>query len=206
MEKWKPDQKSSGASNSFTCHGRPCLFSMSMKGSGSICSMLNTPSPDQVPVTIIEAGPCYVSQVKTDETDGYNAVQLGFDDVKPRNSTMPLIGHDAKSGVSPKRVHREVRLSAEEVAGFTAGQQVTVEAFASGKAVITATDSGGPTELLEDRRNGLVVAPEPAALAVAIARVMEDPGLAERLGGAGLADAARMTWAGVVEKLVRLPR
>ena len=89
----------------------------------------------QVPVTIIQAGPCVVSQVKTDEKDGYNAIQLGFEDVKPRNSTMAVIGHDAKAGAIPKRVHREIRLSAEEVANYQPGQQVNVEAFADIKFV-----------------------------------------------------------------------
>jgi large subunit ribosomal protein L3 len=63
-----------------------------------------------VPVTVVQAGPCHVTQVKTVESDGYNAVQLGFDDVRPRYSTFPLIGHCAKSGVGPKRHFHEVRL------------------------------------------------------------------------------------------------
>ncbi len=89
----------------------------------------------QVPVTVIEAGPCFVSQIKTVDNDGYDAIQLGFDDVKPRNSTMQLIGHDAKAGVSPKRVHREVRIKADEVANYTAGQELNVEVFATIKYV-----------------------------------------------------------------------
>lgn len=83
-----------------------------------------------VPVTVIQAGPCVVTQVKTEETDGYNAVQIAFDDVKPRRSTMPMIGHDAKAGTAPKRQHREMRLeSAEQAAEFTLGQTLTVEAL-----------------------------------------------------------------------------
>lgn len=97
----------------------------------------------QVPVTVIQAGPCYVSQVKTQETDGYNAVQFAFDDVKPRNSTMQLIGHDAKAGVTPKRFHREIRLSAEEVANFQLGQQVGVEAMENIKYVDVVGTSKG---------------------------------------------------------------
>jgi glycosyltransferase involved in cell wall biosynthesis len=79
---------------------------------------------------------------------------------------------------------------------------VTVEAFASGKPVITCTDSGGPLELVRDRENGLVSAPEPDALARACAELMEAPALAERLGGRGRADVAGMSWANVVRKLV----
>ncbi len=63
-----------------------------------------------VPVTVIAVGPNVVTQVKTEETDGYNAVQIGFGDVKPRNSTIPIIGHDAKAKTGPKRVHREFRV------------------------------------------------------------------------------------------------
>src|SRR5688572_20407552 len=96
-----------------------------------------------VPVTVIQAGPCFVSQVKTDESDGYNAVQLAFEDIKPRNSTVPLIGHDGKAGVGPKRFHREFRATPEEVGGFTAGQQVTVDAFEGIKFVdVTGTSKG----------------------------------------------------------------
>ena len=63
-----------------------------------------------VPVTVVQAGPCDVTQVKTVESDGYFAVQLGFEDVKARHSTMPLIGHAGKAGVGPKRYFQEIRL------------------------------------------------------------------------------------------------
>lgn len=99
-----------------------------------------------VPVTVIEAGPCYVSQVKTGETDGYAAVQLAFEDVKPRNSTVPVIGHDAKSGLGPKRFHREVRVGDGDTAGFTPGQQLGVEVFDAVKFVdVTGTSKGKGT-------------------------------------------------------------
>lgn len=83
----------------------------------------------QAPVTVIEVGPCYVSQVKTADRDGYDAVQLAFEDVKARRSTMPVIGHDAKAGLTPKRIHREFRLSPDEVGQYELGQQVTSAAF-----------------------------------------------------------------------------
>lgn len=82
-----------------------------------------------VPVTVIELGPCVVTQVRTPETDGYSAVQIGFGEVKPRNSTMPLIAHDVKAGTTPKRTHREFRVAADAISGFELGQQLTVEAF-----------------------------------------------------------------------------
>jgi len=89
-----------------------------------------TDSGAQVPVTVIQAGPCVVTQIKTEATDGYNAIQLGYDDVKARRSTMPLIGHDAKAGTPPKRMHREFHVDADQIDAYELGQQVTVDAFA----------------------------------------------------------------------------
>lgn len=79
---------------------------------------------------------------------------------------------------------------------------VTVESFSCGKPVITCHDSGGVAELVRDGQNGLVVDPNPEALARAMRSVMDDRNLAMRLGEAGAADAARMTWADAVRKLV----
>src|SRR5207237_2940304 len=62
-----------------------------------------------VPVTVVQAGPCAVTQIKTVESDGYNAVQLGFGEIKPKLSTFPLMGHAAKAGVTPRRYFREIR-------------------------------------------------------------------------------------------------
>ncbi len=81
------------------------------------------------PVTVIQAGPCTVMQVKSPETDGYHAVQLGLEDVKPHRSTKALIGHAAVAGTGPKRVHREV--PHEGPAEVEPGQVVTVELFES---------------------------------------------------------------------------
>ncbi len=79
------------------------------------------------PVTVIQVGPCVVTQIKSPEKDGYGAVQIGFDDVKPRNSTMPIIGHDHKAGTGPKRTHREFRVTAQELGEYTLGQVITVD-------------------------------------------------------------------------------
>ena len=96
-----------------------------------------------VPVTVIEAGLCYVSQIKTQESDGYNAVQLAYQDVKPRNSTIPVIAHDAKAGITPKRFHREFRLPQEQAESAELGQAVTVDVFDGVKYVdITGTSKG----------------------------------------------------------------
>lgn len=86
-----------------------------------------------VPVTVISAGPCFITQIKNIESaDGYNAIQIAYEDIKPGHSTLPNIGHDAKVGVSPKRHHRELRFDQgeeKEVANFTVGQEITVSDF-----------------------------------------------------------------------------
>lgn len=98
---------------------------------------------NNVPVTVIEAGPCFVSQIKTVETDGYEAMQIAFEDLKARNSTFQMIGHDAKAGVAPKRFHREIRMAEGETAGVEAGQEIKVEEFESVVFVdVTATSKG----------------------------------------------------------------
>lgn len=78
-------------------------------------------------VTVLKAGPCVVLQVKTQETDGYDAVQLGFVDVKPHRSTLPMIGHAARASTGPKRYVREVRLDAPSE--VTVGDVLTVNMF-----------------------------------------------------------------------------
>jgi large subunit ribosomal protein L3 len=82
----------------------------------------------RVPVTVIEAGPVYVLQVKTAEgKDGYDAIQVGFQDVKDKNAKKPEKGHSDKAGVAPKRFVREIRTS--DAAAFEKGQQITVDVF-----------------------------------------------------------------------------
>jgi len=81
-----------------------------------------------LPVTVVQAGPCDVLQIKTVETDGYNAVQIGFDDVKPRRATKPQVGHAGKAGAKPKRFVREVRVAGIPD-GIKPGQKVTVDIF-----------------------------------------------------------------------------
>mgnify|MGYP006270146451 CR=1 FL=1 len=96
-----------------------------------------------IPVTVVQAGPCVVSQIKTGESDGYEAIQIAFDDVRARRSTMPLIGHDAKAGTTPKRFHREVRLKDGESESYQPGQELTVEVFEGVKFVdVTGTSKG----------------------------------------------------------------
>jgi large subunit ribosomal protein L3 len=94
-----------------------------------------------VPVTVIQAGPCTISQVKTKATDGYEAVQIGFGEIKPKRVNKPLAGHFKAQGVEPMRYLRAVRV--EDASEYKTGDQVTVEIFADSKAVdVTGTSKG----------------------------------------------------------------
>lgn len=86
-----------------------------------------------VPVTVVQAGPCVVTQVRTAETDGYTAVQLAYGAIDPRKVNKPEGGHYAKAGVSPRRHVVELRTS--DATEYALGQEVTVEAFAVGTPI-----------------------------------------------------------------------
>lgn len=88
-----------------------------------------------LPVTVIKIEPNTVTQVRTMDVDGYSAVQIGAGEIKARNSTMPLIGHDAKAGVAPRRKHHEFRLEDGAESGWELGQTLTVSEFAEIKFV-----------------------------------------------------------------------
>lgn len=94
-----------------------------------------------IPVTVIEAGPCTVVQKKTAEKDGYEAVQLGFEDVAEKKLTKPEIGHLKKAGDARKKVLKEFRL--ENAAELNVGDQIGVDTFAAGDRVdITGISKG----------------------------------------------------------------
>ncbi|MHC4532307.1 MAG: 50S ribosomal protein L3 [Planctomycetota bacterium] len=96
-----------------------------------------------LPVTVIQVGPCSVMQVKTVHTDGYNAVQLGYDDVKTSRRKNPQIGHAQKADAVPKRFVREMRLSNDVEPEYKVGDSVTVSAFAEDKYVdVMGTNKG----------------------------------------------------------------
>ncbi len=94
-----------------------------------------------VPVTVVQAGPCTVSQVKTKETDGYEAVQIGFGDITAKHVNKPMAGHFAAHGVEPMRYLREVRV--DNASEYNTGDQVTVADFAEVKAVDVIGTSKG---------------------------------------------------------------
>jgi len=80
-----------------------------------------------IPVTVIEAGPCAVLQVRTPDRDGYHALQLGYQNVKPHRSTLPAIGHAARANTGPKRLIQEVRC--DQAPAEQTGDVLTVELF-----------------------------------------------------------------------------
>ncbi len=96
-----------------------------------------------LPVTVIQAGPCAVMQVKTIETDGYNAVQLGFDDVKSSRRKNPQLGHAKKADVVPKKLVKEMRLPDDVEPEYKLGDSITVSAFAENKYVDVVGTSKG---------------------------------------------------------------
>jgi len=96
-----------------------------------------------IPVTVIEAGPCFVAQVKTVERDGYTAVQLGFEETKPKYLTNPRLQHLQKSNLPALRYLREFQMPVEDLARFEEGQKVTVDIFEVGEYVdVTGTSKG----------------------------------------------------------------
>ncbi|WP_433687229.1 50S ribosomal protein L3 [Micromonospora carbonacea] len=86
-----------------------------------------------VPVTVVQAGPCVVSQVRSAEKDGYSAVQLAYGTIDPRKAKKPLAGHYAKADVAPRRHIVELRTT--DAADYSLGQEVTVEEFPVGVAI-----------------------------------------------------------------------
>lgn len=94
-----------------------------------------------IPVTVIEAGPCFVTQKKTVETDGYEAVQLAFEDIREKLVNKPAAGHFKKAGVTAKRHLKEFRL--DDISGLNVGDVVAADTFAAGEKVdITGTTKG----------------------------------------------------------------
>jgi large subunit ribosomal protein L3 len=94
-----------------------------------------------VPVTVVKAGPCVVTAVRTDERDGYASVQLGYGEIDPRRVNKPVAGHFAKAGVTPRRYLAELRTS--DASEYTLGQEVTAETFSAGQLVDVTGKSKG---------------------------------------------------------------
>ncbi len=94
-----------------------------------------------IPVTVVSAGPCVISQKKTVENDGYASIQMGYGDMKPQKVTKPMKGHFAKADVAPKRTLREFRV--KDTDAYNVGDLVKADTFAVGEKVdVTATSKG----------------------------------------------------------------
>lgn len=94
-----------------------------------------------IPVTVIEAGPCVVVQKKTAEKDGYDAIQVGFDDIREKLANKPKKGHFAKAGASLKRFVKEFRL--EDTSSYEVGQEIKADVFAAGEKIDVSGVSKG---------------------------------------------------------------
>ena len=94
-----------------------------------------------IPVTVVEAGPCVVTQKKTVETDGYNSIQVGFGEIKEKKVNKPMKGHFDKAGVAAKRFLREFRL--DDISAYELGQEITASVFAAGDFVDVSGTSKG---------------------------------------------------------------
>jgi large subunit ribosomal protein L3 len=97
-----------------------------------------------VPVTVVQAGPCVVTQVRTSDSDGYDAVQIAYGAIDPRKVNQPSAGHFAKAGVTPRRHLVELRTA--DAGTYALGQEITVETFAAGQKVdVVGTTKGKGT-------------------------------------------------------------
>lgn len=145
-----------------------------------------------VPVTVVEAGPCVVVQIKTEEKDGYNAVQLGLEETKKKTAVnKPLQGHFTRAGLNPQRYLREIRIDAGEQDKYQVGQVLKADLFQEGEKVDVSGKSKGFAGVIKrygfhrgpmshgsmyHRRSGSLGATDPA-------RVFKGRKLPGRMGG-----------------------
>ena len=104
-----------------------------------------------IPVTVIQAGPCVVTQIKTEQTDGYSSVQIGYGEVKEKALNRPKLGHLAKSGASPVRHLREYRVT--ETGEFEVGQALSADRFEAGQVIDVSGISIGKGFAGNQKRN-----------------------------------------------------
>lgn len=148
-----------------------------------------------VPCTVLEAGPCVVTQVKTVETDGYNAIQLGYDEKREKKTTKSLKGHFAKAGTTPKKMLREFTRFEEgakkkfgdviDVSVFVEGEYVDVSGISKGKGfqgVVKRHGFGGVGDNTHGQHNRLR-APGSISASSFPSRVFKGMRMAGRMGG-----------------------
>jgi large subunit ribosomal protein L3 len=107
-----------------------------------------------IPVTVLEAGPNRVVQKKSEERDGYTAIQLGYGDRRPSRTSKPAQGHFAKSGVAPRQILRESRIAPDEAEQYEVGQEIKADLFSEGQRVdVIGTSKGRGTTGVVKRHN-----------------------------------------------------
>lgn len=108
-----------------------------------------------VPVTVVKAGPCYITELKKTSDNGYTAVQIGFEEVTEKKLNKPVLGNFKKAGLPPMRILKEVRLNDDgEIADFNVGQKLTVEIFKEGEYIdVTGTSIGKGFQGVMKRHN-----------------------------------------------------
>src|SRR5213592_4612736 len=147
-----------------------------------------------VPVTVVKAGPCVVTQVRTPDKDGYSAVQIAFGAIDPRKVNKPEAGHFAKAGVPPRRFLVEIRTA--DASAYTLGQEITAELFPAGTRVdVVGTSKGKGYAGVMKRHNFAGVSashgahrnhrkPGSIGACATPARVFKGTRMAGRMGGA----------------------
>ena len=120
-------------------------------------TQLFTESGECIPVTVLEAGPNRVVQLKTEEKDGYSAVQIGYGERRPSRTPKPERGHFEKAGVAPQRVLRESRLPAAEAAQYEVGQEIKADIFSEGQRVDVIGTSKGKGTAGVVKRHGMAI-------------------------------------------------
>jgi ribosomal protein L3 len=155
-----------------------------------------------VPVTVVQAGPCVVTGVRTPDNDGYSAVQLGFGEIDPRKVTKPVSGMFSKAGLTPRRYIAELRT--DDASEYTLGQEVTAEVFASGQHVdVTGRSKGKGNAGVMSGTASRASAPRTAPSA-SIARPVPSARAPPR-GGCSRACAWRAGWAACAPRCSRSP-
>jgi large subunit ribosomal protein L3 len=113
--------------------GEPVTVSVGILGTKLGMTQIFDEAGVAIPVTVIQAGPCTVTQVKTKQTDGYSAIQVGYGEVKPKALNKPLLGHLAKSSAPALRHLNEYRI--DSASDYTLGQQIKADIFSAGQIV-----------------------------------------------------------------------
>ena len=114
-------------------NGEPDIMVSTLIGKKLGMSQLFSPEGEATPVTVIQVGPCTITQIKSVENDGYNALQLAFGEKKPQGTTKPLLGHFKRCGKGPFNVIKEVKV--DEVEDFELGQEISADIFQVGELV-----------------------------------------------------------------------